>query len=361
MVEKALKAKDAVQQAAASARTALGTPLQYVVVHDGPVCQEPLPQSSLIGSVAQGTVVFGYPGSVAWICLDPEANPGTASGWMPVRHWAEDRRLILHAVWPELSLRKSFVDALEVSWRGLQEPPLPFRLLYSVEWRRAADGHAAGHTLSSQASATIRGLPAGAQVQLRVGARLSPVRSPVAAATAGAEVTLSGPWQDFQTDCEIKTESQVSSSKAELMSLRAAGALPKRFLRAVRGGVWGLEYRVNEMNDSGVFTPEAIEAGTPVEVCPLLEVDSACHQRSPVLQRLTLPLPDRSDDHAVVLGFARLYSTSKEPNLHWGYLGPDEVLLWAADDIPPREELLVDFKVPPKPAEAAVSRRLLQT
>uniref|UniRef100_A0A7S4S7P5 SET domain-containing protein n=1 Tax=Alexandrium monilatum TaxID=311494 RepID=A0A7S4S7P5_9DINO len=373
--ERAEKLKASVVERALAAKLALGTPLTYRVLVNSCIFQEPVPRTTRLGSVAKGTVARGYPGSVAWVCLDPASHDGT-EGWVPVREMTDDRRLVLHAAWCELKLEKSFVDALEVSWLGIEEPPPPFKVTYSVEWRPrppkpakedaargrqdAANTPAAGHTLSSEASATVRSLPPGSMLQLRVGVRVAPAAGAAAPSGSGngnLDVRLSGPWQDFATDHAMKADYLDGSSLSSLMSLRASGALPKRFLRAVRGGMWGLEYRINEMGDDGVFTPEEVTAGTPIEVCPLLEVDTDCRRRSPVLQRLTLPLPGRKDAYAVVLGFAQLYSRSKEPNLRWGYLGPDEVLVWAVEDIPARSELFVDFATPPEPVEEAAQRR----
>mmetsp|Transcript_96048 Transcript_96048/g.299112 ORF Transcript_96048/g.299112 Transcript_96048/m.299112 type:complete len:638 (-) Transcript_96048:46-1959(-) len=373
--ERALKLKDSVKEGAQSAKRFLSEPLVYEVVQDSPVFEEPVPQCRRTGMVGEGSTIRGYPGSVAWVRTDS----GAAAGWVPVREMTTERGLVLHAAWCKLKLEKSFVDALEVSWEGIKDPPPPYKATYSLEWRpRPPDdasaapepmptkkasgkngrrdpavGQAAGHTLSSEAAATLRSLPPGSRVQLRVGVRVAPP----AGGENGADLKLSGPWQDFCTDQAVKADYEDRSSISSLMSLRAAGALPKRFLRAVRGGLWGLEYRVNEMGDDGVFSPEAVDAGTPIEVCPLLEVDSDCRRRSPVLKRITLPLPGKEGSYAAVLGFAQLYSSSKEPNLHWGYLGPDEVLLWAVEDIPARDELFVDFSSPAQPVEEAAKRR----
>jgi len=360
--DKAQKLMRTLEEGARSAKVALGQPLAYAVVGDSPVYEEPSMDSSRVGMVGEGGKVRGWPGSAAWVAVEPSCNGGR-EGWLPVREPGLDRRLILHAQWAELTLQKSFVDALEVSWLGIPDPPPPFKVTYSVEWRprrATGKGQAAGHTLSPQAATTVRSLPPGSPVQLRVGVRVAPgsdVQSRQAG-NAGIEVRLSGPWQDFYTDNAMKADYQDRSSLSSLMSLRASGALPKRFLRAVRGGMWGLEYRVNEMGDDGVFTPDAIPAGTPVEICPLLEIDTDCRKRSPVLKRLTVALPDRKNAFAAVLGFAQLYASTQEPNLHWGHLGPDEVLLWAAEDIDAKAELFVDFhKTAPKPtAEAAKLR-----
>jgi len=88
-------------------------------------------------------------------------------------------------------------------------------------------------------------------------------------------------------------------------------------------------------------------------------VDPALRNKSPVLRKLTVPVPGAEGRHAVVLGYGRLYMKSREPNLLWGYLSADEVLLWAAEDVPAGQEFSVDFSAPPEPTDKPERRRPL--
>jgi len=334
LVKNCMKKIDAVKAQATSARRALKTPLEYEVVEGSPVYQEPVPQrEGRRGAVRKGDRVLGYPGSAAWISTD--------RGWVPVRSMGPDRELILHALWPELELRRKFTDALEVSWRGVEAVREPCKVLYSLEWRPFSEkpSKAAGNCLSSEATATMRGLPAGTSVQLRVGARLS---------GDGVDIVLSGGWQNFQTEHRLPTASDANKSNGmTLIGLKQAGFLPKRHLRGVRAGTWCLEFRMNEVGDCGVFTRKKIPKNTPVEVCPILKVDTSLVRKSPVLKKLTIPVPHEADAFAIPLGYARLYAHSKtETNIDWGHLGGGEILLWASEDIEDEAELFLNLKDP---------------
>jgi len=131
----------------------------------------------------------------------------------------------------------------------------------------------------------------------------------------------------------------------------------KRLLRAVRGGAMGLEFRVDEQGKSGgVFASGSVEKGAWVEVCPLLEVDLKLRMKSEMLQRITLRMVGEKIRYGIVLGFGKVYSVSKTPNLHWSYRGEDEVVLWAAEEIHEGRELSVDFTAPPMALEQALKQ-----
>lgn len=128
----------------------------------------------------------------------------------------------------------------------------------------------------------------------------------------------------------------------------------KRLVRSVRGGAFGLEFRVDEQGKSGgVFATGAVSKGTWVEICPLLEVDLKLRMQSEMLRRITLQMVGDKKRYGIVLGFAKVYAVSKTPNLYWSYRGEDEVVLWAAEEVHEGCELSVDFTTPPRPLEEA--------
>jgi len=112
----------------------------------------------------------------------------------------------------------------------------------------------------------------------------------------------------------------------------------------------GLEYRVDEKGRSGgVFAADTVEKGRWVEVCPLLEVDRKCYQRSATLRGITVPTARDKSQFAIVLGFGKVFTTSKTPNLNWSYRGDDEVVVWASEEVHSGRELTVNFSQPPRP------------
>jgi len=128
----------------------------------------------------------------------------------------------------------------------------------------------------------------------------------------------------------------------------------RRLTRSVRGGVCGLEYRVDSTGKlGGIFAGSSVPSHTCVEVCPLLEVNTALHRQSPVLQRITVKLQGKRNRYAIVLGYGKLYSSSPCPNLNWSYHVDDQIVLWTREEVGLGTELTVDFSAPPQPLEEA--------
>lgn len=103
---------------------------------------------------------------------------------------------------------------------------------------------------------------------------------------------------------------------------------------------WTLKLGKSEVGGRGVFATEDIEAGTTVEVCPIIPVN-------PV--PLGHPLYDyvyvAHDGHheAVVLGYGFLYNSSHTPNIALERVPPDLFRYVAIRRIHRGEELLVNY------------------
>jgi len=187
--EKALQAEDSVRQASQTAEEQLAEPVRYEVVGQCPTYCAPLPLAEQGFLVDCGMRISGYPGSAAWVRIDPKAaTPGQGSGseaWLPVRSHQPGRELVLQAQWSALEATKILAGSIEVSWPGVSPR------------RPKADpppAKASGRVVSSKESARVTGLPPSEEVQLRVAVRVA-----VPGRSGGKDLKLSGPWTDFET------------------------------------------------------------------------------------------------------------------------------------------------------------------
>lgn len=156
-------------------------------------------------------------------------------------------------------------------------------------------------------------------------------------------------WSVQEVQLFLTTSGDIGPSRTTALDRSS-----KKSVRGVRRAPTAVEYRVDSTSSSGgVFSRTYLVAGTIVEICPLHRITRAAAERSGVLGGLCIAMrptggAETQPRLALPLGYARLYGSSSGPNLHWGYHGDEDLVLWAARDLFIGQELTVNFDLQPR-------------